>query len=197
MLDLLEAGGDRLRHLALHGGDGGGIVGVDPAMAAHAMGMRHVQGRAEVGVEGLQFGEVEGIVDWRQASGREALGDEGQHGGRFRQHAAIGDQRRHAALGIDLEILGRLLLGLAEVDTHRRIVGADFFQDDVRGERAGMGGVEEFQHAGTLARRAARRSSVKVVRARVFLEPRAVQKAQGSSHALRRRDNRRTLENHR
>ena len=120
-----------------------GIIGIDPAMAAHAMGVVDVQARAQVAVEGLHLGEGERIVDRREPGRRMALRHEDQHGRRLGQDAAIGDQRRHASLGIDLEILGRTLLGLAEVDPHRRIVGADFFQDDVRGQRAGMGGVEE------------------------------------------------------
>ena len=58
-----------------------GIFGIDPAMAAHAMGVIDVQARAQVAVEGLHLGEGERIVDpkrvrsFAQSAGRFAKND--------------------------------------------------------------------------------------------------------------------------
>jgi hypothetical protein len=158
VLDLLEAGRDRLRHLALHGRDRGRIVGINPAVTTHAMGMRDMQGGAEIAVESLHLGKGEGIVERRELCRRKTLRHEGQHRWRLRQDAAIGHQRRHAAFGIDLEIVGRALLVGSKADPHCRIVGADIFQGDMRGERTGVRRVVELQHPLRLARGPARSS---------------------------------------
>src|SRR6202011_1752571 len=49
----LVTGSDGVRHLALHGLDSGWIVG--PAISAHSVGMRHVQRRTQIAVEGLHL----------------------------------------------------------------------------------------------------------------------------------------------
>ena len=76
------------------------------------------------------------------------LRDIGENGGRFRQHAALGHERRHPAFRVDLEIVGLRLLGGAEVDPSRFVVSAGFFERDMRSQSAGVGGVIEREHGG-------------------------------------------------
>ena len=63
-LDQLEAVADVLRHFFLHGLDRRLVVG--PAVAAHAVRVRHVDGRAEVAVEVVGARELERIRQRRE-----------------------------------------------------------------------------------------------------------------------------------
>jgi hypothetical protein len=103
-----------------------------------------------------RLGEGERIVHQRELAAAKLLRHVDQHGRRLGQDALLGDQRRHAALGVDLEILGGALLGLGEVDAHRLVGGTDFFQRDVRRKRDRVLGVVERQHGPSLVRRAPR-----------------------------------------
>ena len=75
-----------------------------------------------------------------------ALRNEGEDGGRFGQHAALGNQRRHATFRIDREILGLRLLGASEVDSSRFEGGAGLFERDMRRQCAGVGRIIESEH---------------------------------------------------
>ena len=105
-----------------------------------------MHGGAEIAVEGLHLRERKGIVERRQLRLWEGLRDVGEDRRRLGQDALVGHQRRHAAFRIDLEIVRALLLVGLEVEPHGAVVGAGFLQRDVRGERAGAGGVIELVH---------------------------------------------------
>ncbi len=143
-LDQIETGADGFRNLLLHRLVRRWIV--CPAIAARAVSVRDMHRRAEIGVERLHFRERERIVDRREPRLRMALGDEGENGRRLGQHAAPGHERRHAALRIDLEIIGPGLLGGGEVDPPCLVVRAGLFKRDMRGERTGVGGIVEREH---------------------------------------------------
>jgi hypothetical protein len=130
MLDQLETRADRLRHLALHFRNCGRVVGPPPT--AHAVGMRHMNRRAQIAVECLHLGKGKGVIERRQTRLGKALRDKGQHGRRFSQNALVGDHGRHPPLGIDGEIFGAALLVGRKVDSHRRILSSRLFQGDVR-----------------------------------------------------------------
>jgi hypothetical protein len=100
-------------------------------VAAHAVGVRHVQGRAEVAVECLDLGKGKRIVEWREARLRETLGDERQHRRALGQDAPVGHQCRHSTFGIDSQVLGSSLLIRGEVDANRGILSTRLFQRDV------------------------------------------------------------------
>src|SRR5256885_8428814 len=68
----------------------------------------------------------------------------------FRSYPAIRHQRRHAAFGIDPEIIRALLLVVLEVQPLCAVGRADLLQSDVRGECAGAGGIIELEHVGPL-----------------------------------------------
>ena len=78
-LDQLVAGAHGVRYLALHRRYRGRIVG--PAMSANAVGMGHVQGRAQIAVEGLHLGKAKGIIQRRELRRWKALGDESEDRG--------------------------------------------------------------------------------------------------------------------
>ena len=143
-LDQVETGADGLRNFLSHRFEGLGLVG--PAIAAHAMGMRDMHRCAEIVVERLQFGEGERIVERSEPRLGIALRNEGEDGWRFGQHAALGNQRRHATFRIDREILGLRLLGASEVDPSRFEGGAGLFERDMRRQGAGVGRIIESEH---------------------------------------------------
>src|ERR1700722_16086294 len=145
-LDQIEAGADGLRRLLLHRLVRRRVV--RPTVAASAMRVRHMHGRAEIAHEGLQLGERERIVERRELSLRMRLRDIGENGGRFRQHAAPSYEGRPPAFRIYLEI-GRLrLLGGAEVDPSRFVSGVRLFERNMRSKSAAVGGVIEREHGG-------------------------------------------------
>ena len=59
--------------------------------------MRHLHGGAEIAVEGLDPSKLERFGQRRELRFRKALRDECEEGGRFRQNAMAGDQRRYPA----------------------------------------------------------------------------------------------------
>ena len=144
LLNQVEARADGLRNLLLHCFDRRRVV--RPSIAARAMSVRDMHRRAQIAHERLHFREGERIVERSKASGRMSLGDIGENGRRFRQDAAIGDERRHPALRVDPQIVGLGLLGRGEVDEARVIRGARLLERDMRSERAGVGRVVEREH---------------------------------------------------
>jgi hypothetical protein len=72
------------------------------------MGVGDVDRGRQVAVEGLRLGEGPGSS--ARVRLRMALGDIGQDRGGLGQHALVGDQRRHPALGIDRQVLGLALV---------------------------------------------------------------------------------------
>jgi len=57
------------------------------------------------------------------------------------QYLAVDHERRHLVLRVDLQVLGREILPLAEIERPDIEVGARFGQRDIGRERAGVGGV--------------------------------------------------------
>jgi hypothetical protein len=101
---------------------------------------------AKIAVEGLHARKREWISQRRELCLREYLRDVREDRRRFRQYSRIGDQRRHAAFGIDLEVLGFALVSGGEIQPHRFVFGSRFFERDVRRERAGTHGIEKLEH---------------------------------------------------
>ena len=102
------------------------------------MRVRDMNGRAEIAREAWNSREGEGVVERREPRLRVGLRDIDEQRRRFGQHAARRDQRGHAALRVDLQIVGRTLLGLGEVDAPRLVDRAGVLQRDMDGERAGV-----------------------------------------------------------
>jgi hypothetical protein len=67
----------------------------------------------------------------------------------LRERLAVGEQQRHLAVGIHLQVFGRLVLAFVQLDELRREVlagrGLDRLQPAVRDERAGTGGEVELE----------------------------------------------------
>ncbi len=97
-----------VRHLGLHGGDGLLIIG--PAGRTPAMGMGDVHSRGEEAVDLLHPGQQEGVVQRRQPGIGKTLRHIEQQGRRLGEYAALGDESRHSAFGIDGEVGGGALL---------------------------------------------------------------------------------------
>ena len=127
--DQLEAGGHDLGRLALHLGDGAGVV--RPALTAAAVGVGHVDGGAQVAVEGLNPGEIEGVVQRRELRLGIALGDVAEDGRSLGKHAALGLQDRNAPLGIDAPIGFGALFGRGEIHPPQLEIGTGLAQRDV------------------------------------------------------------------
>ena len=65
----------------------------------------------QIAVEGLGTrGELERLVRGAQPCVRKRLRNVSQYRGRFGQYSALGDQRRHATLGVDGRVLGLALV---------------------------------------------------------------------------------------
>src|SRR6185437_15143609 len=80
--------------------------------------------------------EIEALAEERQDRG--VLGDE---------LAIVEAERRHAAMRIDLQILGRALLALGKIDPAAVVFLAAFLEYDMRGHRARAGAVAKSQHS--------------------------------------------------
>src|SRR5271156_2777835 len=143
-LDQFETGADALGNLAFHVGERS-LLG-RPTITPAPVGVSDMHGRAEIGDERLQLREGERVVQRREAGLRKTLRDKGEDRRRLRQNAARGSQRGHAALGIDREIVRRLLLGLAEIEPLQFVARPRILQRDVRSERASAWRVEEREH---------------------------------------------------
>jgi hypothetical protein len=78
------------------------------------MGMRYMNSRAQVAIERLHLGERKQVVEGRQSGVRVILANEQQNSWRLSQDAAVGNQSRNPALGIDRQVLGLALAVVAK-----------------------------------------------------------------------------------
>ena len=147
-LDQREAVAHVLRHLLFHRLDRRRVVG--PARPAPLVRVRHVHRRAQVAVDGLRARELPRVAR-RQLRRGENLRQIGEDGRGLGQHAMVGDQGRHAALGIDPQVIGAPLVVAREIHAYRFVGGAGLFENDLGGERAGIGGVIKFEHVSGLS----------------------------------------------
>ena len=146
--DELEAVGHVLRHLALHGGLGLGLVG--PAAGAGAVGVGHMCGGGQVAVELLHACKSV-PVGGGEPGPRKGLRHIRQQCGRFGQRALGRDQRGHPPLGVDGQVLWRALLACRKVHAHQLVRGSGLFQGDAHGQRTGARGVVQREHGGLLS----------------------------------------------
>ena len=120
-LDPVEAVAHVLCHLGPHRRLRGFVVG--PAVGPRPVRVGHVHVGTEPVVHRLQFGQGKGVVQRRQPGLRVRLRQVQQQCRRLGDHAAIGHQCRHAALGVDGQEFGRLLLVGLEVQAHGLVAG--------------------------------------------------------------------------
>ena len=100
---------------------------------------------ALVAVAGLRARNVPQAARYQRCR-REDLRQVGEDGAGLGQYATVGDQRKHAALGIERQLIGTPLVVKRAIQAHRSVGSAGLFEDGVGGQRAGAGGVMELEY---------------------------------------------------
>src|SRR5262245_37398961 len=70
-----------------------------------------------------------------------------KNGRRFGEHPVAIDERWHAGLRIDAQILGAVLLVGREIHARKLVARTNLLEHDVRGERARAGRIVKLDHA--------------------------------------------------